>query len=264
MSLKRHLFGIKIDSIRMNEAVATVRAWINEDAGKCRYVVTPNVDHTVLLQQNDGLRKSYEDAHLVLADGQPIVWASRLLRQPLPERVPGSELVPALFDSFNQSGALKVFLLGAMPGVGALAAAKMKQRWPNIQTVGVYSPPMGFENDPDECNYVLGRIALCQPDLVIVGLGAPKQEVWVHRYHRQLNTKAVLCAGATIDFLAGQQKRAPVWMQKTGIEWVHRMCSQPRRLVKRYAKDAWVFPQLVWRQMFAAELVSRDGGQTMP
>ena len=253
MSIKRHLFGIKIDAIRMNEAVASVRAWINEAPAECRYVVTPNVDHAVLLQENDGLCKSYEEAHLILADGHPIVWASRLLRQPLPERVAGSELVPALFDSCNESGGLRVFLLGAQPGIGAIAAANMKKQWPNVETVGVYSPPMGFEKDPEENNYILGRIALCRPDLVIVGLGAPKQEIWVNKHYKQINAKAALCVGATIDFLAGEQKRAPVWMQKGGIEWLHRMCSQPRRLVKRYAKDAWVFPQLVWRQMFAKQ-----------
>jgi len=251
MSIKRHLFGIKIDAIRMNEAVASLRAWINEGSSECRYVVTPNVDHTVLLQENEDLVKSYEEAHLILADGHPIVWASRLLRQPLPERVAGSELVPALFDSYNdgKGGKLKVFLLGAMPGVGAIAAANIKKQWDHVETVGVYSPPFGFEKDPEENNYILGRIALTRPDVVIVGLGAPKQEIWVNNHFEQMNARAALCVGATIDFLAGEQKRAPVWMQKGGVEWLHRMCSQPKRLVKRYAKDAWIFPQLVWRQM---------------
>ena len=156
MSIKRNLFGIKIDAIRMNEAVASLRTWIKEDHGVCRYVVTPNVDHTVLLQENEDLVKSYEEAHMILADGHPIVWASRLLRQPLPERVAGSELVPAMFDSFNTNGKLRVFLLGAQPGVGAIAAANMKKQWPNVETVGVYSPPMGFEKDPEENNYILG------------------------------------------------------------------------------------------------------------
>ena len=251
MSIKRNLFGIKIDAIRMNEAVASLRNWISEDCGVCRYVVTPNVDHTVLLQENEDLVKSYQEAHLILADGHPIVWASRLLRQPLPERVAGSELVPAMFDSFNAEGKLRVFLLGAQPGVGAIAAANMKKQWPNVETVGVYSPPMGFEKDPEENNYILGRIALCRPDVVVVGLGAPKQEIWVNRHYKQMNAKAALCVGATIDFLAGEQKRAPVWMQKGGVEWLHRMCSQPKRMVKRYAKDAWVFPQIVWRQMMS-------------
>ncbi len=248
----RKLFGIDIAAIRMPEAVDQLRSWIetedSEQAG-CRYVVTPNVDHTVLLQENEELVAAYRAAHLILADGHPIVWASRLLRQPLPERVAGSELVPKLFDSFNQQGQLKVFLLGARPGVAAVAAENMARQWPRVKTVGVYSPPLGFEQDADECNFILGRIALCRPDVVIVGLGAPKQEIWVHQHHRQMKAKAALCVGATIDFLAGEQQRAPVWMQRGGIEWLHRMCSQPRRLVKRYAKDAWVFPQLVIRQM---------------
>ena len=158
-----------------------------------------------------------------------------------------------MFDSFNTNGKLRVFLLGAQPGVGAIAAANMKKQWPNVETVGVYSPPMGFEKDPEENNYILGRIALCRPDVVVVGLGAPKQEIWVNRHYKQMNAKAALCVGATIDFLAGEQKRAPVWMQKGGIEWLHRMCSQPKRLAKRYAKDAWIFPQLVWRQMMGQQ-----------
>jgi N-acetylglucosaminyldiphosphoundecaprenol N-acetyl-beta-D-mannosaminyltransferase len=125
------------------------------------------------------LRQSYSQADLILADGTPIVWASRLLQKPLPERVPGSELVPALFDSFSclpaKQEKLRVFLLGAGVGVADRAARKMKLRWPNVETVGVYSPPMGFERDPAESNYALGRIALCRPDVVVVGLGAPKQ-----------------------------------------------------------------------------------------
>ncbi len=246
----------------MQEAVLVLRTWISESR-KCRYVVTPNVDHAVLLQEHAGLRQSYRDAGLILADGHPIVWASRLLHQPLPERVPGSELVPKLFDSYEvptelgtDSPKLRVFLLGAGVGIAAQAAKRMQQTWRNVETAGVYSPPLGFENDADESNYILGRIALCRPDVVIVGLGAPKQEVWVHRYREQIQAPVALCVGATIDFLAGEKRRAPVWMQRTGIEWLHRMCSEPKRLVRRYAKDAWVFPQLVWCQMFRSQLQS--------
>jgi N-acetylglucosaminyldiphosphoundecaprenol N-acetyl-beta-D-mannosaminyltransferase len=254
MPKKHRLFGIEIDAIRMAEAVGRLREWIEDDSPKpeCRYVVTPNVDHAVQLQENADLVSAYKRAHLILADGHPIVWASRLLRKPLPERVAGSELVPALFDSFDRdhpSGKLRVFLLGAMPGVGAVAAENMKKQWPNVETVGVYSPPFGFEKDTKENNFLLGRIALARPDVVIVGLGAPKQEIWVNEHFEMMNAKVALCVGATIDFLAGEQKRAPVWMQRSGVEWLHRMCSQPKRLVKRYAKDAWIFPQLVVKQM---------------
>jgi N-acetylglucosaminyldiphosphoundecaprenol N-acetyl-beta-D-mannosaminyltransferase len=250
---KRNLFGIDIDNLRMQDAVDTLRQWVesNPSDSGCRFVVTPNVDHAVLLSENEPLRAAYDDAHLILADGHPIIWASRLLKQPLPERVAGSELVPALFDSFDQRGDLKVFLLGAGPGVAETASANMKSLWPNVKTVGLYSPPMGFEKDDAECENILQKISDCQPDVVIVGLGAPKQELWVHRFHKRIDAKAALCVGATIDFLAGEKQRAPIWMQKSGLEWLHRMCSEPKRLVKRYARDAWIFPQLVFRQMIS-------------
>ncbi len=250
MPQKQPLFGIEIDAVRMEAAVAKLRKWIfgNDEDGRCRYVVTPNVDHTVLLNENEKFQSAYEDADLILADGHPIVWASRLLRRPLPERVPGSELVPKLFDSYERSGNLRVFLLGAAEGVGTQAAQNMKQQWHNVETVGVYSPPLGFEHDDNETNYILGRITLTKPDVVVVGLGAPKQEVWVHQNIDQIDAKVALCVGATIDFLAGEKQRAPVWMQRSGIEWMHRMMSEPKRLVARYAKDAVVFPKLVFKQ----------------
>lgn len=248
MNEKLELFGIQIDKVDMPQAVQLLRRWVHADDQPCRYVVTPNVDHTVLLRENSFFQQAYRHAHLVLADGHPIVWASRLLGRPLPARVPGSELVPALFDSFQQRGRLRVFLLGAAPGVAARAAHNMAKRWPNVQTVGVYSPPLGFEKDAVESDYILGRIALTRPDVVVVGLGAPKQELWVYKYHQEIRAKVALCVGATIDFLAGEKQRAPRWMQRAGVEWLHRMMSEPNRLVRRYARDAMIFPQIVFEQ----------------
>ena len=252
MADKQELFGIKIDNVDMQGAVSMVRSWIEEGScgGPCRVIVTPNVDHTVLLEENEGLRDAYRNASLVLADGHPIVWASRLLGKALPERVPGSELVPRLFDSFDQQGELKVFLLGAAEGVGAKAAQNMARQWPNVKVVGVYSPPMGFEKKPEESEIILEKVNEVQPDLIVLGLGAPKQEIWANQYRERLDATTILCVGATIDFLAGEQHRAPEWIQNCGMEWFHRMCTNPKRLVKRYAKDAWVFPQLVVRQFF--------------
>lgn len=249
--LQRELFGIRIDAIDMQQAVARVRQWVSERPDTCRYVVTPNVDHTVLLKENKELQEAYDDASMVLADGHPIVWASRLLGQPVPERVPGSDLVPELFSAVGEQDELSVFLLGAAPGVARQAADNMKEQWPSVRTVGVYSPPIGFQDDAEECAYILGRIALSRPDVLVVGLGAPKQECWVHKHRHQIHASVALCVGATIDFLAGEKSRAPVWMQRTGTEWLHRMCTDPKRLVKRYAKDAWVFPQLVMQQWMA-------------
>ena len=244
----RELFGIQIDAVDMRQAVAQVLHWVNESQYSCRTVVTPNVDHTVLLRDHLPLKNAYQQADLVLADGHPIVWAAKLLGRPVPERVPGSDLVPQLFENASQQEPLKIFLLGAAPGVAQRAAANIKDRWPSVQTVGIYSPPIGFENDPDECNYILGRITLSRPDLLVVGLGAPKQECWVTKHRAEIQASAAICVGATIDFLAGEKNRAPRWMQRTGTEWIHRMCTDPKRLVKRYAKDAWIFPQLVMQQ----------------
>src|SRR5262249_5665045 len=159
----------------------------------------------------------------------------RLLRREIPERVPGSDLVPALFATVNaqspsantdeHSPRLRVFLLGAAPGVADRAATNIHQRWPAVNVVGTYSPPLAFENNPAETVSILQRIASANPDLLVVGLGAPKQELWVHAHHREIAAPVALCVGATIDFLAGEKPRAPKWMRRAGLEWLHRLAS---------------------------------------
>jgi N-acetylglucosaminyldiphosphoundecaprenol N-acetyl-beta-D-mannosaminyltransferase len=243
------LFGIELDAVRMPDAIARIFHWLDQPGGACRFVVTPNVDHTVLVQTSAELRAAYCDAGLVLADGWPVVAASRLLRRPLPERVAGSDLAPALFKAAQKNNRpLRVFLLGAAPGVGERAAGNIQSRWPAVQVVGVYSPPLGFERNDDENRSILSRIREAAPQVLVVGLGAPKQELWVHRNRKEIAAPVALCVGATIDFLAGEKKRAPRFVRRLGLEWLHRMLSEPRRLAKRYARDAWIFPQLVWRE----------------
>lgn len=251
MSAQVSLFGMRVDALRMSEAVGRLLEWSAAADGPCRYVVTPNVDHAVMFQEHAELRRAYAGASLVLADGWPVVWASRLLRRPAPERVPGSDLVPALFEAAGQRGGLSVYLLGAGPGVGQRAQANIQRRWPAVRVVGVDSPPLGFERDEQENAAILRRIAAARPEVLVVGLGAPKQELWVARHHRQLAARVALCVGATIDFLAGEKPRAPRWMRRVGLEWLHRLASEPRRLARRYARDAWIFPQLVWREWAA-------------
>jgi N-acetylglucosaminyldiphosphoundecaprenol N-acetyl-beta-D-mannosaminyltransferase len=133
--------------------------------------------------------------------------------------------------------------------VSERAARRIAVAWPSVDVVGCYSPPPGFEGDAAETAKILGLVASAAPDVLIVGLGAPKQELWVHRHHGQLQAKVALCVGATIDFLAGEKSRSPVWMRRAGLEWAHRMLTEPRRLAGRYARDAWVFPGLVWREL---------------
>jgi N-acetylglucosaminyldiphosphoundecaprenol N-acetyl-beta-D-mannosaminyltransferase len=243
-----HLFGVSIDALRMHEAVGLVLEWVAQSEGGCRFIVTPNVDHTVLLQSHEGLQRAYRDADLILADGQPVVIASRLVRKAVPERVPGSDLVPALFDAADPRYRLRVFLLGAAPGVADRAAQNIQRRWPAVQIVGTYGPRLGFEKEVAENRWILAKISAANPDVLIVGLGAPKQELWVHAHRQHIRASVALCVGATIDFLAGEKTRAPLWMRKVGLEWCHRMLTEPRRLAWRYARDAWIFPQLVWRE----------------
>lgn len=265
---RQRLFGIYFDHLSMAGAVDQILAWCREaPPACCRYVVTPNVDHVVLFHERKALRAAYRDAALVLVDGMPVVWASRLLGRSLPGRVAGSDLVPALFERACGASspecakgtastdltpvpgaALKVFLLGAGPGVADEAAMRIRRDWPGVNVVGTESPPLGFENDGGECRRILASVAAAGPDLLLVGLGAPKQEVWTHRHRAEIRAKVVLCVGATIDFLAGAKSRSPLWMRKCGLEWLHRVSTEPRRLARRYARDAWVFPNLVWRE----------------
>lgn len=242
------LFGFELDAISMSEAVEQIYGWVASGERSCRFVVTPNVDHAVLFQQHAGLRRAYANASLVLADGMPVVVAARLLGRALPGRVAGSDLAPALFDAAERHGGLRVYLLGAAPGVARRAAANIAARWPSVRVVGTYSPPIGFERDRQENEKILAKIAAAKPDVLIVGLGAPKQELWVDAHRDGIEASAALCIGATIDFLAGEKRRAPRWMCRVGLEWLHRVASEPRRLLRRYARDAWIFPRLVWRE----------------
>jgi N-acetylglucosaminyldiphosphoundecaprenol N-acetyl-beta-D-mannosaminyltransferase len=245
MSNTIEMFGITIHKFSMNGAIDVLQEWLQFGGGDCKYVVTPNVDHIVQLESNAALKRAYDHAAMIVADGKPVVLASRLLGKALPETVPGSDLVPNIFTRFQQHNLpLKVYLLGAMPGVGDVAAANIKKQWPMVEVVGVMSPDFGFEKDSEYCERICASVAASSADLLVIGLGAPKQEIWVEKHANRLPVKVALCVGATIDFLAGNKPRAPIWMRKVGLEWLHRMCSEPKRLFKRYMVGAIIFPKL--------------------
>lgn len=248
MQEKVRMFGIDFDPLTMQQSVSEILTWVEQCEYRCRYVVTPNVDHVVKFQNNSSLRAAYRDASMVVVDGKPVFWALRVLRKFIPETVPGSDLCPALFDA-AEGGNLRVFLIGAAEGVAAKAARNISKRWPWVTVCGYYSPPMGFNALSPENSKALEMINRTKPDVLVVGLGAPKQEVWVHAMQDQLQVKAALCVGATIDFLAGEKARAPKWMRIVGLEWLHRALSEPKRLMGRYWHDAKVFPKLVFREL---------------
>jgi N-acetylglucosaminyldiphosphoundecaprenol N-acetyl-beta-D-mannosaminyltransferase len=243
-----NLFGYDIDVVSKQQAVEHVLSLAATPRnGHVPFVVTPNVHHTVTYQSHDGLKAAYSDAELVLADGAPLVWMSRLMRQRLPERVAGSELVPALFDGVPIGEMLTVYLLGAGPGVADHAAGKIHDRWPRVKVVGTCSPPEGFEHDPEAIAAIVDDVAAVHPDVLLVGLGMPKQELFVHAHRTALQANVALCIGAAIDFLAEHKKQAPVWMRRAGVEWLHRVCTEPRRLAGRYAHDAVQMPSIMLR-----------------
>jgi len=245
------LFGVDFDPLTMAETVAKILGWAGELDYRCRYVVTPNVDHVVKLQGDFALRAAYDGASLVVVDGKPVMLASRLLGKRLPETVPGSDLCPALFDAAIARPGLRVFLLGAAEGVAERASRVIHARWPWVQVCGYFSPPMGFSAESPANTTIIELINAAKPDVLLVGLGAPKQEIWLHAMHQRLDVKVALCIGATIDFLAGEKARAPRWMRAIGFEWLHRALCEPRRLMGRYWHDAMVFPKLVVREFLS-------------
>ena len=135
-----------------------------------------------------------------------------------------------------------------MPGVGEEAARRIHAAWPHVRVVGTYSPPLGFEKHDHENEAIIERINAVQPDLLVLGLGAPKQELWIQKHAARLDARVALCVGATIDFLAGNKARAPQWMGRCGLEWLHRVATEPKRLARRYLRDALLFPKLLWRE----------------
>lgn len=241
-----------MDPVTMTDAVTRVRGWVESPSDTCQFVVTPNVDHVVQLYRRPELIPLYNGAGLMLADGWPLVTMSRIYGQPLPERVPGSDLLPELCDDFTRRDKpLRLFLLGGKPGVPERAAANIHKRWPQVTVVGSCSPPLGFEHDYKFNLQLCQQINTATPDILVVGLGFPKQELWIDRHRDDLNVSVALAVGGTIDFLAGEQTRAPRWIQSLRLEWLHRLATNPRRLAKRYAMDAIWFPWICamqWRR----------------
>ena len=228
--------GLPFDNLDMPQTVATVAHAL---AGGVRgYVVTPNVDHLVLYHESEPFRTACDEASLRLADGMPIVWASRLLGRPLRARVAGSDLFPALCRMAARDG-YPVFFLGGAPGVAERAASHLSARLPGLRVAGVYAPPQHFEPEGEAADAAVRAVNAVRPALLFVALGTPRQELWVHRQWARLDATAVLCCGAAFDFIAGIQIRAPGWMQRVGLEWLWRLAHDPARLWRRYlVRDA--------------------------
>ena len=252
------MLGVAFDKVTAAEAMQMVAAMIR--SGQPHYAATPNVDFVVQALADAELRRILAEADLVLCDGMPLVWASRFLGNPLPERVAGSDLVPQLLAQAEQEG-WRVFFLGGTEHSVAQAADKVRTRHPALKLVGAYSPPFAplLAMDHDD---ILRRVRAAKPDILLVALGCPKQEKWIRMNYRRAGVPLSIGVGATIDFLAGSVRRAPGWMQATGLEWLFRLLQEPRRLFRRYSTDLWVFGRAILQQWWQLRGLRRHQRKT--
>lgn len=232
----------EVDNLTMDEAIQRIEQLIlNKEPS---YVVTPNVDHIVKLEKDEEFKNVYKEADLILTDGMPLIWISNFKGTKIKEKVSGSDLFPKVCDLAAKKG-YKVFLLGAAEGVAEKAAENLKDKYEVLNIVGTYSPSYGFEKKEEEIEKIIEMINEVKPDILAVGLGAPKQEKFLYKFRERLNVPVSLAIGASIDFEAGNIERAPEWMQKSGLEWSYRLFKEPKRMFKRYIIDDMKIAKIV-------------------
>jgi N-acetylglucosaminyldiphosphoundecaprenol N-acetyl-beta-D-mannosaminyltransferase len=225
------LNGVKLHAVTEAQVIDHILAEL--DAGRGGVVVTPNLDHLRRYCHDLSFGALVAEADLIVADGMPLVWASRLQGTPLPERVPGSALISTLTAAAGKRER-SVFLLGGDPGTADGAALALKQQYPSVIIAGTYFPPFGFQDDPKQMSRIIQALSDAKPDIVYVALGSPKQEKLVAKLRSILPNAWWIGVGNSFSFLAGRVRRAPIWMQRIGMEWAHRLCQEPKRLFRRY------------------------------
>lgn len=245
-----------VHALRFDEAVQEICRLASDHSASM--VVTPNIQHIALLESDEEFRRAYAAAELVLPDGWPVVAAMRLQTRGITRRVTGADLLPALCAAAVERG-LSVGFLGGADRAVAGALDRMRLAAPGLRGHLAEEPPMGFERDPDTVRQVVEAVNQAAPDILFVGLGAPKQELFVEAHLDEMNVGVAVCVGAGIDFAAGRHSRAPRWLQACGLEWAYRVAREPRRLARRYVRSAPVFVRVVARDL-RGRVVKRLGG----
>lgn len=242
---RQQLGGAGLDLLSLEEALDRI---MEETRGPgVSLVVTPNVQHIALLETDQDFALAYDQASLTLADGWPVAMAARLLSGRRVERVTGADLLPAML-SRAEAEELSVAVVGGVPGSEEATRSALLERWPRLLLVDVHAPPMGLGVSGPAVDQLLARRSSSRCDVLLLFLGTPKQEVLAARAQSSLNAGVALCLGASLDFLTGQQRRAPLWLQRAGLEWAYRVAHHPRRLVGRYARAATPFVRVVRRE----------------
>jgi N-acetylglucosaminyldiphosphoundecaprenol N-acetyl-beta-D-mannosaminyltransferase len=251
------LLGFPIDAITLDAAVERLASWLR-DASDARWVHTVNTDHMVVAQSDRQFGDILRSGDLVVADGMPLVWAASWQGTPLPGRVAGADLVVELCAASMARG-FRIFFLGGRPGVAVRARENVQRRFPGAAIVGCAAPSAAQLEDDTANAALIDAINASGANTLFIGLGAPKQEKWFTAHRSRLHTIINIGVGASIDFLAGEKRRAPEWMRESGFEWLFRLGQEPGRLWKRYLlRDPMFFVHFA-TDRFAAARRTRAG-----
>lgn len=236
MAEKINILGIKIDNYTLSEALNRVEEIIKN--GKPEYYCGINLNQIVLYHENEQYKKITDQAGLITVDGQPVMWLAKLLRTPFKQKLPGADFMQEVCKMAAQKG-YKVFLLGGAPGSAEEAVSNLRKKLPQLQVAGTYSPPFGFEKDKTEMVKINTMLRESGADLLFVGLGSPKQDIFIEENKDTYQISLSFSIGIAIDYLADRIKKAPKWMSNIGLEWFYRFCQEPKRLFRRYFIDSW-------------------------
>lgn len=232
--VKQRFLNTYVNNLSMKDCLETIDSLVSQD--KKSYIVAVNVDVIVKIEDDPYLKKIIDNAELVLVDGKPLQWIAKYQGNHIKEKISGSDLVPLLLKQASDKGQ-SVFIIGGKDGIAQKAKSNIEKSNPKIKIVGTYAPPLGFEKDQKELDKINVMISDCHPDILIACFGCPKQEKWIYENYLKYEAKLSVCAGATVDFLAGNVKRAPKWISNIGFEWFYRFLQEPKRLFRRYFVD---------------------------
>lgn len=254
MDTRINVLGVGISSINMKDALATIEGWITRR--ESNYITVTGVHGVMESQRDEELRRIHNQAGMVTPDGMPMVWLGRFAGHSNMTRVCGPDMMLEVFKASVTRG-YRHFFYGGNEGVPELLKSRLEEKVPGINIVGTYSPPFRPLTEDEDQN-IVNRINETQPDIVWVGLSTPKQERWMAAHVSRLNSSVLVGVGAAFDFNADLKKRAPLWMQKSGLEWLFRLLDEPKRLWKRYLINNPLFILGVIRQILGLKRYSDD------
>lgn len=231
---KQPLLNTYVNNVNMDEAIQAIEDMIASE--KKSYIVAINVDVVMKIENDSYLKDITDHADMVLVDGKPLEWIAKWHKRPIKAKISGSDLVPILCERAAEKG-YSIFIIGGKEGIAEKAKQNLERDLPGIRIVGTYAPPFGFEKDKKELIRINEMISNAHPEILITCFGCPKQEKWIYENYQKYDAKVSVCAGATVDFLAGNVNRAPKWMSDHGLEWFYRFLQEPKRMFKRYFVD---------------------------